>query len=159
MIHRIALTLQDRNMAVYHLFLTLFYHISGLVPIFRNKLCRNIQHDNIIYSSSPSTPPHVPWIILAAIDIVVIIITIYAVGISGNSMVFSVGVNFHGMFTYPKYSMEPSLWPRKLPWNPRELSDKFHGIPGNYKYWYMDEYHDSGSIFRCLLHDFMLSMH
>ena len=69
-------------------------------------------------------------------------------------MEFGVGIKFHGIFKVPWNSMELPFWPGKVPWN----SGEFHGIPWNsMELWNIDinKFHNWGSVFHCLLHDFM----
>ena len=67
---------------------------------------------------------------------------VLGLAIPWNSMEFSVGIKFHG-----------------IPWNfPFDL-EKFHGILWNsMEVWNIDinKFHNLGSVFHCLLHDFML---
>ena len=68
---------------------------------------------------------------------------------------FGVGIKFHGTFKVPWNSMELPFWPGKIPWNSMELlasSMEFNGIRNID----INKFHNWGSVFHCLLHDFML---
>ena len=76
-------------------------------------------------------------------------------------MEFGVGIKFHGTFKVPWNSMELPYWHGKVPLISKEFhgtSGEFHGIPWNsMKLWNIDinKFHNWGSVFHCLLHDFM----